>query len=132
MTLEPLLKAAPVIQLHAAAATAAFMIGLVQLVARKGVVLHRVLGWTWVVLMLLASLSAFFIHEIKLWGAWSPVHLLAALTLVGLCNGVWQARRHDVQRHRRAMTGLFVFALLVAGLATLAPGRIMHEVVFGR
>ncbi len=29
------------------------------------------------------------------------------------------------------MIGLFLGALVVAGLLTLVPGRVMHEVVFG-
>jgi uncharacterized membrane protein len=42
-----------------------------------------------------------------------------------------QARRHQVDRHRSAMTKIFVGALVIAGLFTLLPGRIMHAVVFG-
>ena len=41
------------------------------------------------------------------------------------------ARRGNVAGRRRAMTRLFVFALVVAGLFTLWPGRIKHAVVFG-
>ena len=44
---------------------------------------------------------------------------------------VLAARRHNVLRHRRAMLGIFLGALVVAGLFTLLPGRIMHAVVFG-
>jgi uncharacterized membrane protein len=44
---------------------------------------------------------------------------------------VASARRGDIAGHRRGMTMLFVFALLITGLFTLWPGRIMHSVVFG-
>jgi uncharacterized membrane protein len=44
---------------------------------------------------------------------------------------VVHARRHRVDRHRNAMTAIFVGALVIAGLFTLMPGRIMHAVVFG-
>jgi uncharacterized membrane protein len=44
---------------------------------------------------------------------------------------VLAARRHAVQRHQRAMMGLFFGALVIAGAFTLMPGRIMHTVVFG-
>jgi uncharacterized membrane protein len=44
---------------------------------------------------------------------------------------VMHARRHRVDRHRRAIVAIFVGALVIAGLFTLAPGRIMHAVVFG-
>jgi uncharacterized membrane protein len=64
-------------------------------------------------------------------GPWSPIHLLAIFTLVTLPIAVLAAHRHDVARHRRVMIGIFVGALVIAGIFTLAPGRIMHAVVFG-
>ena len=57
MSLAPLLAAAPEIQLHAFAAMAAFVLGVVQLAAPKGTLPHRTLGWIWVVLMLVISAS---------------------------------------------------------------------------
>jgi uncharacterized membrane protein len=41
------------------------------------------------------------------------------------------ARRHRVERHRNAMIANFAGALVVAGLFTFWPGRIMHSVVLG-
>jgi len=76
-------------------------------------------------------LSSFFIHTIRMWGPWSPIHLLSLFTLVTLPLAVWRARRHEIQQHRCAMTSLFVGALVIAGIFTLPPGRIMHAVVFG-
>jgi uncharacterized membrane protein len=67
-----------------------------------------------------------------MWGPWSPIHLLAILTLVLLPIAVLAARRHNVKSHRGHMIGLFTGALLVAGLFTFYPGRIMYQVVFGR
>jgi uncharacterized membrane protein len=131
MTLAPLLQASPAIQIHAFAAMTAFVLGVVQLAAPKGTLPHRTLGWIWVTLMLVVSISAFFIHQLRVWGEWSPIHLLAIFTLIMLPVAVLAAHRHDVRSHRRAMIGLFVGALLIAGLFTLVPGRIMHAVVFG-
>ncbi len=131
MSLAPLLDAAPAIQLHAFAAMAAFGLGVVQLSAPKGTLPHRTIGWIWVALMAVVSLSSFWIHQLRLWGPWSPIHLLSIFTLAMLPLGVWAAHRHAVDRHRRAMTGLFLGALVIAGLFTLLPGRIMHQVVFG-
>jgi uncharacterized membrane protein len=131
MTLAPLLNASPAIQLHAFAAMSAFALGVVQLAAPKGTLPHRTLGWIWVTLMLIVCISAFFIHQLRMWGEWSPIHLLAIYTLAILPVGVWAAHRHAVERHRRTMIGLFFGALVIAGLFTLWPGRIMHAVVFG-
>ena len=131
MTLAPLLDAPSAIQIHAFAAIAAFAVGLVQLAAPKGTVPHRLIGWSWAVLMLTVAISSFFIHKIRLWGVWSPIHLLSILTLATLPLAVFYARRHKIPHHRSAMTALFVGALVIAGAFTFLPGRIMHAVMFG-
>jgi uncharacterized membrane protein len=131
MGLTPLLQASPAIQVHAFAAMTAFTLGVIQLGAAKATLPHRTLGWIWVALMLIVSITAFFIHQLRLWGPWSPIHLLAIFTLVMLPVGVLAAHRHAVERHRRTMIGIFVGALVIAGLFTFVPGRIMHAVAFG-
>jgi uncharacterized membrane protein len=131
VTLAPLLNASPAIQFHAVAAMGAFVLGVVQLSAPKGTLPHRTVGWIWVTLMLVVSISAFFIHQLRIWGPWSPIHLLAIFTLVMLPIAVWRAHKHEVAQHRRAMLGLFLGALVIAGLFTFLPGRIMHAVMFG-
>jgi uncharacterized membrane protein len=131
MNLAPLLNAPLPIQLHAYAALAAFALGIVQLAGLKGTARHRAMGYTWVALMLAVALTSFWIHELRLWGAWSPIHLLSIFTLAMLPLGVLHARRHNVARHRATMIGLFAGALLIAGFFTLAPGRIMSKVLFG-
>jgi uncharacterized membrane protein len=132
MSLAPLLDAAPAIPLHAFAAMAAFALGLVQFAAPKGTLPHRTVGWIWVGLMAIVAASSFWIHEVRLLGPWSPIHLLSIFTLIMLPIAVWRARRHRVADHRRIMTMTFVGALVIAGLFTLLPGRIMHAVVFGQ
>jgi uncharacterized membrane protein len=132
MTLAPLLNASPVIQVHVFSAMAAFAFGIVQFAAPKGTIPHRTIGWIWATLMLIVSVSAFFIHKIRLWGPWSPIHLLAIFTLLMVPFAVWQAHHHAVNKHQRAMISIFVGGLLIAGLFTFAPGRIMHAVFFGQ
>jgi len=131
MNFAPLLDAAPAIPLHAFAAMAAFALGLVQFAAPKGTLPHRTLGWIWVSLMLVVALSSFWINEIRLLGPFSPIHLLSIYTLVMVPLAVWKAHNHDVATHRKIMMYLFLGALLIAGLLTLLPGRVMHKVVFG-
>lgn len=130
MNLQPLLAASPAIQIHVAAALAAFLLGAVVLFRRKGDRLHRLGGRVWVALMLVVTLSSFFIHTIRLWGAWSPIHLLSVFTILSLGLGVWMIRRRNIQAHRRTMQGTFAGSLVIAGLFTFVPGRIMHEVLF--
>lgn len=111
---------------------AAFALGVLQLAAPKGTLPHRTLGWIWVSLMVSVSATAFIIHELRLWGPWSPIHLLAIFTLTALPFAVWHARQHRIQHHRWAMIGIFAGALVIAGLFTFVPGRIMHAVLFGQ
>jgi uncharacterized membrane protein len=128
MTLAPLLSAAPEIQVHVVAVTLA--IGLLgpQLAMKKGTGAHRVIGWTWIFAMAVAALSSFWIHTIRLWGPFSPIHLLAVVTLGGLIRGVILARQGDALRHGRIMVRVALGGLIVAGLFTLLPGRLMHAV----
>lgn len=131
MSLTPLLNASPAIQLHAMAAIGAFVVGLLQFARRKGTFSHRTFGWIWVILMLIVSISSFWIHDIKLWGIWSPIHILSVVALVNVPLAVWMARKHKVSAHKKFMIGIFVGALTIAGIFTFVPGRIMHAVVFG-
>jgi uncharacterized membrane protein len=131
MSLEPLLSAPFPIAWHAFAAFAALAIGAMQLALPKGTPRHRFVGYAWAALMLLLAASSFWIHQIRLFGPFSPIHFLSILVLVTVPLAVWHAHNHRVAKHRRAMVALYVFALVGAGAFTLLPGRVMHEVVFG-
>ncbi len=72
---------------HALAAMLAVILGGLQLASTKGTTQHRMLGWIWVLLMAYVSISSFFISELKLWGAFSPIHLLSAWTAVFAGDG---------------------------------------------
>ena len=131
MSLDPLLASALMVQVHAFAAMAAFVLGLVQFVAPKGTLPHRTLGYAWVGLMLLVALSSFALYGNRPWGSFSAIHALSVSVLVFLPLAVLAAHRHHVSTHRWAMAGLFTGALVIAGAFTLMPGRVMHRVLFG-
>jgi len=131
MSLDPLLAAPLVVQVHAFAAMAAFVLGLVQLAAPKGTLPHRTTGYVWVGLMLVVAASSFAIHGIGQWAGFSLIHVLSVMVLVLLPLAVLAARRHRVGTHRRAMIALFAGALVIAGAFTFVPGRIMHRVLLG-
>jgi uncharacterized membrane protein len=109
----------------------AFALGIVQLAAPKGTLPHRTLGWIWVALMLVISASSFLIHGIRMWGPWSPIHILSVFTPIMLAVAVVAARSHRVRTHKITMMSVFAGALVLAGLFTLVPGRIMHTALFG-
>ena len=131
MSLTPLLEAPGTIPLHAFAAITAFVLGIVQFAAPKGTLPHRTLGWIWVALMAAVAISSLWIHEIRLVGPFSPIHLLSIFAPVMLVLAVLHARRHNVGAHKKAMTTIFFGALVIAGVFTFLPGRVMHAVVFG-
>ncbi|MGF1605162.1 MAG: DUF2306 domain-containing protein [Rhodothalassiaceae bacterium] len=131
MSLDPLFAAGPIITAHAGAAMAALLLGIVQLSLPKGTGGHRILGYGWAALMLFVAGSGLWIHELRMLGPFSPIHLLSVLVLVTVPLAVLAARRGNVQRHRAAMLRLYFFALIVTGAFTLLHGRVMHAVVFG-
>ena len=106
-------------------------IGVAQFAAPKGTLPHRTIGWIWVALMATIAISSFWIHGYRMIGPFSPIHLLSIFTLIMLPLAVLHARRHNVVRHRHIMIGIFLGALVIAGLFTFVPGRIMHAVLFG-
>ena len=66
-----------------------------------------------------------------MWWLFSPIHLLSLFTLVMLWLGVRRAQRGDIVSHRLTMQFTYFLALVVTGLLTFLPGRIMYRVAFG-
>ena len=48
-----------------------------------------------------------------------------------LVTSVAHASAGGIEAHRWTMIGLFAGALVITGLFTLMPGRVMHHVVVG-
>jgi uncharacterized membrane protein len=132
MTLTPLLEAPTIIVVHAVSAVMALLLGAVQLFRKKGDPVHRFIGASWVALMLMVSLSSFLIWTIRVWWLFSPIHLISIFTLVMLWRGIGFARRGNIKAHSRTMEYLYFLALVVTGLLTFIPGRIMYRVAFGQ
>lgn len=116
---------------HAMFALTALGLGFLQLVMPKGTRLHRLIGYVWALLMAGTAITALFIHEIRVWGAFSPIHLLIPVTLISLWLAISAARQGNIERHRKIMLLLFFLALVVTGFFTLLPGRVMYAVFFG-
>jgi uncharacterized membrane protein len=64
-------------------------------------------------------------------GPLSWIHGLSALTLVMLPLGLLSARFGRIAAHRRIMISLFLGALVIAGVFTLASSRIIGQTIFG-
>lgn len=132
MNLAPALTAPIEIQLHLASVVPAAFIGLwLIMFSIKGKTAHRILGYAYLVLMTVTAISAIFITSAgdfpRLFG-FSPIHLFIPLTLFGVVGGLLAARKHDAARHKRAMLGMFIGAIVIAGALTFTPGRVMYNI----
>lgn len=138
MSLDPLVQAPLIIQVHAFGAMAAFLLGLVQIIAPKGTLPHRTLGVIWVLIMIVVAVSSAFIlrpapEGTPYWERLSFIHFFIPITAVGLVSGVRLLLRGGpaLKRHSWPFISVFIGGLIVAGALAFLPGRIMHEVVFG-
>lgn len=104
----------------------AVVIGSVQLSAKKGTRLHRRLGWIWVAAMLIATLSSFWIMELRKGAGFSVIHLLSAWVLIAMTVAIWSIRRGNVRMHKRFMVGT-ILGLAGAGIGALMPGRFLAQ-----
>ena len=121
----------PVVFVHAVSMIGATVLGAWLLLGRKGRTAHRVGGWAWVLLMATAAGTSLFMPtRFPGVGGFGPIHLLTLLVLVMLPTGVWMARAHRVEGHRRVMQRMYVSACLVAGTFTLLPGRILGQMLW--
>ncbi|HPE47938.1 MAG TPA: DUF2306 domain-containing protein [Hyphomonas sp.] len=125
-----LIESTLAIRLHVAGALAAFGIGAVLLSGVKGTRMHRLLGYTWVAAMAVTAISSFFIFGLN-GHNFSPIHGLSAWTVIVLPMAVVAARRRNIRKHATDMRNLFMGGLLVAGLFTFLPGRMIWSIFFG-
>ncbi|MDQ1228648.1 DUF2306 domain-containing protein [Sphingomonas sp. SORGH_AS_0879] len=118
------------IWLHLATILVATALTPVMLLRVRGDRRHRTIGKLWIVAMLATAISSLFIH-VSGPGRFSVIHLLSFWTLVQVPLIWWTARRHDVARHRRAVHGMVIGALLVAGFFTFPFHRLLGTWLFG-
>ena len=118
---DALFAEGPLVTVHAIAAMAALGLGILQFAGPKGVISHRAIGYCWVTAMAIVAVSSFWIHDFRIIGPFSPVHILSVVVLFTVPMAVLHARRGQIGRHRKAMISIFVVALIGAGLFTLLP-----------
>lgn len=130
MTLTPYLDAPLYIQIHAATASLALVLGPVALFRKRQDRLHKQVGYIWFLAMAAAAGSSFFIHSFALIGPFSPLHGLAILTLWSLWSALRYVRAGRVQLHRLVLRNLYFYGLVIAGLANFLPGRTTNRMFF--
>lgn len=111
------------VQIHLVCASASLVLGLYNLWNTKGNQQHKFLGWMWVALMLATAISAAFIHQIRMIGIFSPIHIFVPVTFWGLYDGISHARAGRICAHRAAMRSMYWGALCIPFAFALLPRR---------
>ena len=130
MTLTPFLEAPVIIQLHAAAALLAIVLGPFVILRHRRDRLHKAGGYVWVVAMLVVAISSFGITSFGVIGPFSPIHLLSILALWSIYSGMRHIFAGRVEAHRQTFQGLYWRGLLIAGLVNFLPGRATNRSIF--
>lgn len=130
MTLDPILTAPPAIQIHVFAAIPATLLGPFVIYRKRRDLLHKSLGYAWVVTMAVMALSSFFIFGWRIIGPFGPIHLISIFVLQGLISGLIDARAARITEHKATMQGVYWWGIGFAGLLTLMPGRRLNEALF--
>ena len=89
MTLDPLMAAPLVVQLHVGFAAVAICVGPFALFRTRRDRLHKVLGYIWVVGIVGLSLTGLWIESaMPVLGPFGPIHPLSLLALWGVAHGL--------------------------------------------
>ncbi|MEZ5957627.1 MAG: DUF2306 domain-containing protein [Hyphomonadaceae bacterium] len=118
------------VKIHILSALTALVVGTIIFLQPKGSRFHKTLGWAWVVAMATAAVSSLFITGINR-DSWSFIHLLSGWTIISLPMALYAIRNRKVRAHQRAMTGMFLGGLILAGALTFLPGRFFYAFFFG-
>jgi uncharacterized membrane protein len=128
MDFTPIAEAPLAVQIHLATIIPAFFLGTwLIFFSRKGAPAHRLIGASYLVLMTTTATAAIFIPR----GRISFFYLFVVLTYFSVFRAIWFLRKKNIPGHKRAMVGLYVGGLLIAGGLTFLPGRMMYRLFFG-
>jgi uncharacterized membrane protein len=113
-------------------ATVALALGLTPAILwrRRGDPLHRQLGYAWVTAMASTAVVSFAIRMSNQ-GGLSFIHLLSVWVLIQVPIIVLSARAGNWRRHRVAVRGMVIGALLIAGFFTLPFDRLLGQWLLG-
>lgn len=120
----------PLVWAHLLTIMVALALTPAMLLRPRGDRLHRRLGTIWVAAMIATAITSLFVHASGP-GRFSLIHVLSIWTLVQVPLIWWTARTHQVMRHRRAVRGMVIGALLIAGFFTFPFQRLLGHWLFG-
>ena len=115
------------IWIHFIAAVLAVILGLINLISKKGTFQHRILGWSWLLLMTSVTVPSFWIRELND-GNFSWIHLLTVWTLISMGIALISIKNGNVRIHASFMIGTMVGAIIAGGFAMM-PGRFISSMI---
>lgn len=119
--------------LHIAIILPAFVFGTILMFMRKGLPLHKMLGSNYLALMLATGIITLFMSAKvgpTFLGHFGFIHLISLYTLYIVPSAYIAARRGNIKTHKMHMIGLYVGGILIAGIFTFVPGRMLHGLLF--
>lgn len=117
-----------VVWVHLATILIALALTPTMLLRPRGDRLHRRLGRVWAAAMIGTAGVSLLIHGAD--SSFSIIHILSVWTLIQVPI-IWSsARSHNVVRHRRAVRGMVLGALLIAGFFTFPFDRLLGHWLF--
>lgn len=132
MTLDPILNAPLVIQLHILSALPALFLGPFALFRSRRDTWHKVLGYSWVLCMISVAVTGLMIpSDIAIVAWFGPIHLFSVFTLWGVAEGLYYIKRGNIQKHIASMQSVWFGAMALASLFTFLPGRRLNRSIFG-
>jgi uncharacterized membrane protein len=114
------------IQIHLFTVIPALILGLVSFILTKGTPKHKAIGKIWVVLMLSASFSSFFITPT---GSHTWLHVFAIVVIVSVAVGVFAISNKNNRLHSRCMIGAYIGTAISAVFAVGVSGRLLNSVL---
>lgn len=130
MNIDLFINARPVVIVHTLCAFVALFIGIAMFLRKKGTASHKLLGKIFVGFMAVTAFSAIFITGLN-GKYWSFIHIFVPVSFYAIWELFHYVRKGDIKKHEKAVKGLFFGALLIPGLLSFLPGRLMWHVVFG-
>ena len=118
---------------HLATVLPAFVLGVFQLLGRKGTRVHKLLGKIYMLLMLATGLITLAMPaEVgpQILHHFGFIHIFSLMALLSVPIAYAAVRRGYIQAHRFAMISLYVGGVLIAGAFAFSPGRMLHAWLF--
>ena len=130
MNTAALTDATLAIHIHVVAVLLAITLTIVIIFLRKGTPIHKICGRIWVAGMAITALSSFWISTGGFFYGFSLIHLISVFVLIQLYRAIRAARLGRIMEHKATMLSMVWGGLVVAGVLSFLPGRIMFRLFF--